>query len=94
MPDKHPGYNLLKHNYRHDKVNYSAKEYVRGNTHTSNIDNFGLGLSEELWVLIIILADIFRLTVSARGSQKTQHIQRYVDEFCFRFNTRSYTDRA
>jgi hypothetical protein len=39
--DEHPGYGYLTASgYKHDTVNHSAGEYVRGEIHTANIDNF------------------------------------------------------
>lgn len=60
--------------YPHEVVKHGRKEYVRGNVHSNNIESF--------WA-------IFK-----RGYQGTyhkmskKHLQKYVDEFTYRFNAR------
>ena len=64
--------------YIHDAVNH-AREYVRGNVHTNSIENF--------WSL---------LKRSIKGtyiSIQAEHLQKYIEEQCFRYNTREMTDR-
>lgn len=58
--------------FRHEVVNHSAKEYVRGNAHTNSI--------ESVWaVLRRGLHGVYH-----HASRK--HLHRYVDEFTFRLN--------
>ena len=58
--------------YKHESVNHSAEEYVRGDVHTNGI--------ESVWaVLKRGLKGIYH-----RVSEK--HLNRYVDEFAFRLN--------
>jgi transposase-like protein len=58
--------------FRHEVVNHSAKEYVRGNAHTNSI--------ESVWaVLKRGLHGVYH-----HASRK--HLHRYVDEFTFRLN--------
>lgn len=53
---------------------HSTKIYARGNTHTNTIEGF--------WgILKRGLSGIY-------NSVSRKHLQRYVDEFCWRFNTR------
>lgn len=72
--DEHRAYSGVK-GYRHDTVNHSAGEHVRGLTHTNSI--------ESAWALL------------KRGHYGTfhkwgsKHINRYVNEFFFRLNTKS-----
>jgi transposase-like protein len=62
----------------HDSVNHTRKEYVRGNVSTNTIDGF--------------------FSIFKRGMKgiyqhcSEQHLQRYLAEFDFRYNTRHITD--
>lgn len=64
--------------YKKDHVIHSKREYVRGDVHTNNIENF--------W------------GVMKRGIYGTyhqvsfKHLQRYCDEFSFRYNSRQIKD--
>jgi transposase-like protein len=63
-----------KWGYRHRKVNHGDKEYVRGEVHTQTIDGF--------WS---------QLKRSVNGTHhfiSSKHLQKYVDEFSFRYNHR------
>ena len=60
--------------YEHGTVNHSQEQYVNGEHHTQSIEGF--------WS---------RLKLSIRGTHihvSKQHLQKYVDEFAFRFNHR------
>ncbi len=71
--DEHLSYRGLKE-YRHKAVNHGAGEYVNGVAHTNSVESF--------WALF------------KRGYHGTfhhlsvKHLQRYVDEFVFRLNTK------
>lgn len=74
MTDEYSGYNDLKEDYTHQKVNHGAKEYVNKMAHTNGIENFWSHLKRGIegiyhWV-------------------SKEHLQSYVDEFTFRFNIR------
>ena len=71
--DDHKSYSGLDGSlYKHDTVNHSAEEYVRGDVHTNGI--------ESVWaVLKRGLKGIYH-----HVSEK--HLNRYVDEFAFRLN--------
>lgn len=62
----------------HESVNHAAKEYVRGDTHTNTIEGF--------------------FSIFKRGMKGIyqhcgeQHLQRYLNEFDFRYNNRQITD--
>lgn len=68
-------YARLGNKYRHETVSHAGGEYVRGKAHSNSIENF--------WSL-------FKRGYNGvyhRMSRK--HLQRYVDEFAFRFNHRA-----
>lgn len=72
------GYNSIKKLFKHDYVNHRTSEYVRGNVYTNTIEGF--------WSLLKRgIIGIYHFT-------SKQHLQRYVDEFAFRYNTRKYTE--
>lgn len=61
--------------FNHGTVNHGAKEWVRGEHHTNSIEGF--------WS---------RLKLSIRGTHvhvSRKHLQKYVDEFAFRYNNRA-----
>jgi len=73
--DELRSYNKLdKAGYEHGTVNHSAKQYLNGVDHTNTIESF--------WS---------RLKLSIRGTHiwvSEKHLQKYVDEFAFRYNNR------
>lgn len=71
--DEHAGYaDLDGLFFRHQTINHSAKEYVRGDAHTNGV--------ESVWaVLKRGLHGVYH-----HASRK--HLHRYVDEFTFRLN--------
>lgn len=72
------GYNSIKKLFKHSIVNHKCKEYVRDNIYTNTIEGF--------WSLLKRgIIDIYHFT-------SKQHLQRYVDEFVFRYNTRNYSE--
>lgn len=78
--DQHIPYtNFLPSVYRHDAVHH-AVEYVRGNVHTNSIENF--------WSLLK------RTIKGTYVSIQAEHLQKYVEEQCFRYNNRETDDRA
>lgn len=76
--DEFPGYTSLRRVYDHQTVKHSAEEYVRGAIHTNSIEGF--------WSLLKRgIVGIYHFT-----SEK--HLQKYVDEFVHRYNTRTMHD--
>jgi hypothetical protein len=69
-----PYKHLASLGYNHARVNHSAEEYVRGDVHTNTVDGFWKHLKCGI--------------KSTHISVSKQHLQKYVDEFAFRFNNR------
>ena len=73
--DENPAYgNLSDKDTTHKKVNHSKGEYVRGDVHTNTI--------EGNWSLFK------RCIVGAYHKISVKHLDRYLDEFEFRYNNR------
>ncbi|HET8572981.1 MAG TPA: IS1595 family transposase [Edaphocola sp.] len=76
--DEWIGYNSLQKIYDHTFVKHNQGEYVNGNIHTNSIENF--------WSLLKRgIIGIYHFT-------SKKHLQKYVDEFVFRFNSRTETE--
>ena len=76
--DKWSGYNGVDKLYKHMSINHGNNEYVNGRIYTNTIENFWGLLKRGL------------LGIYHRISSK--HLQRYIDEFVFRYNTRNETE--
>jgi transposase-like protein len=72
--DQYPAYKSVKKTHKHDAVNHSELEWVRGNVHTNNI--------ESAWSLFN------RSIVGAYHKLSTKHMDAYLNEFEWRFNNR------
>ncbi len=82
LTDGHPAYRTIagRNTYQHGFVDHTTNEYVRGNVHTNGIENF--------W-------SCFKRTVKGTYIQIAPfHIDRYLDEQAFRYNTRKVTDKV
>lgn len=64
--------------YTHSIVNHGSWEYVRGNAYTNTIEGF--------WSLLK------RGIIGIYHSTSKKHLQKYVDEFVFRYNTRDMSE--
>jgi len=72
--DEWLGYKEIHKYYNHSIVNHSAKEFVNGESYTNNIECF--------WgILKRGILGIYHFT-------SKKHLQKYLDEFVFRYNTR------
>lgn len=72
--DEYGIYNKVKETYKHETINHSAKEYVRGDVHTNTI--------EGLWSLVKRSIKGTYVTVSR------EKLQSYADQFVFQYNAR------
>ena len=70
--DEFRGYNSLKKDFNHYQVNHSIKEWVNGDVHTNNIENF--------WSLFK------RGYLGIYHWMSKKHLQLYINEFSFRYN--------
>jgi transposase-like protein/IS1 family transposase len=73
--DQWTGYRHLRHEFPHEIIKHAAKEYVRGKVHTQTIEGF--------WSLLK------RGIVGIYHHVSAKHLDRYVAEFTYRYNTRS-----
>lgn len=71
--DEWYGYNGLNKLYEHYVINHNVKEYVNGSIHTNTIEGF--------WSLMK------RGCLGIYHSMSAKHLQKYLDEFAFRYNT-------
>lgn len=78
--DEYSSYTALKRVYDHSVVKHSHKQYVNGRVHTNSIEGF--------WSLL--KRGIFGIY----HSTSNKHLQMYVDEFVFRYNTRKISENA
>lgn len=76
--DDYSSYKRLKMVYDHQTVKHSKKEYVRGRVHTNTIESFWAILKRGIF-------GIYHFT-------SKKHLQLYVDEFAFRYNSRNDTE--
>ncbi len=79
--DEHLGYNKLhEYGYSHLSVNHGGGEYVRGSSiHTNGIENFWSHLKRGVYGIYHHVS--------------VKHLERYCDEFSFRYNTRKFDDQ-
>ena len=75
--DEWVGYNKLKRVYDHSVVKHNVHQYVDGRVHTNTIEGFWSLLKRGIF-------GIYHFT-------SKKHLQMYVDEFVFRYNTRTIT---
>lgn len=74
VTDEHQAYNKVSEHYKHDKVKHKDKEYVRGDIHTNTIEGFWSILKRQI--------------NGIHHSVSPDHLFRYSNEACYRYNTR------
>ncbi len=79
VSDDARGYHGVKNEYAHVVVNHSAGQYVNGAFHTNGVENF--------WSLFK------RGIIGIYHNVSHKHLQAYVDEFAYRFNSRDINDQ-
>lgn len=72
--DEHKAYGKLNKVYTHNTVNHSLKVYAVGDVHTNTIENFWSVLKRGIYGIYHQVSD--------------KHLERYLNEFSARFNTR------
>jgi transposase-like protein len=76
MTDECPAYDgIADENTTHETVNHSADEYVRGDVHTNTVEG--------------VFSLFKRSIVGAFHQVSVKHLDRYLDEFSFRFDNRN-----
>jgi transposase-like protein len=78
--DEWLGYNALKRIYDHQFIKHSQYQYVNGRIHTNTIEGFWSILKRGI-------VGIYHFT-------SVKHLQKYVDEFVFRYNTRNHDEQT
>ena len=72
--DEHASYKELRLDYRHEAVNHTVSEYVRGRAHTNGMESF--------WSMLK------RAHTGTFHKISPKHLQRYVNEFAGKHNVR------
>lgn len=78
VTDEWGAYNGLANNYQHEVLKHNAAEFVRDGFHTNSIEGF--------WSLL--KRGIFGIYHSV----SPKHLNKYCDEFSYRYNTRKTSD--
>jgi hypothetical protein len=78
MTDEGQEYVLLRDDYYHYTVQHNAKEYARLHIHTNSIEG--------------AFSHFKRMQLGTYHQFSPKHIQRYIDEFTFRYNSRKEKD--
>lgn len=79
MTDEYPIYKSLSgKGFKHETVNHRQKEYVRGEAHTNTIEGFWSHLKAGLGAIYIQVSK--------------KHLQKYCDEYAYRYNSRHMKD--
>lgn len=78
ITDSSTMYGSLKHSYKHEVVNHVNKEYVRGAMHTNTIEGFFSQLKRGIY--------------GVYHQVSPKHLNKYCNEFQYRYNTRKTTD--
>ena len=74
------GYKYISKYYNHSIVKHGAKEFVNEKAYTNNIECF--------WGILK------RGVIGIYHYTSKKHLQNYIDEFVFRYNTRNKTEES
>ena len=77
--DEFSGYNILSEHYNHKTVNHTISLYVVGDVHTNSIENFWGILKRGIYGIYHQISE--------------KHLERYLDEFAGRFNTKKLSNQ-
>jgi transposase-like protein len=75
ITDEHNSYKPLHKIYQHETVTHSLKVYVIGDVHTNTIENFWSVLKRGLYGIYHQVSE--------------KHLERYLNEFASRYNSRN-----
>jgi transposase-like protein len=75
MTDEYAAYKAIEKQYDHETINHKKEEYVRGDVYTNGVEN--------AWSLFK------RSIVGSFHHVSEKHIDRYLNEFDWRFNGRN-----
>jgi len=78
MTDEHVAYSTMNRLYEHHTIKHMLQEYVRGDVHTNTIENFWSVLKRGIYGTYHFVS--------------IKHIQNYLEEFAFRFNSRDISE--
>lgn len=76
--DEWQGYSIVSRLYNHSMVRHNVGQYVDGNVYTNTIEGF--------WGILK------RGIIGVYHQVTRKHLQKYLDEFVFRYNTRHYEE--
>lgn len=76
--DEWLGYKGLGHSFKHNVVKHKENQYVNGDVYTNTLEGF--------WSLFK------RGFVGIYHQMSDKHLQLYIDEFVFRYNTRNFSE--
>ena len=86
--DEWLGYKGLEKMYNHSIVNHGQKQFVDGDAHTNTLEGFWSLLKRG----IIGIYHLKRGIIGIYHFASKKHLQCYVDEFVFRYNTRQSSE--
>jgi transposase-like protein len=78
MTDEFHSYRGLCVDYKHKRIGHLKKQYVKGGTHTQNIEGFWSQMKRGL--------------NGTYHAVSPKHLERYCDEFSYKHNTRKVND--
>ena len=79
MTDDNMAYRHTRRIYKHEVVKHGRGEYVKGDIHTNSIESF--------WAIFK------RGYIGIYHYMSDKHLQRYINEFVFRYNNKSFTNK-